>query len=182
MPRKSLMLIGTLLIAWGVISLLGQIFQVDVSLFCWPLLLIAAGLYLIFRPRLHHDRPQLKIIPFPNIRRGAEWVAAQEELAVFAGDIRLDLTQAQLPPGETTLRVYGLVADIDVTAAPEVGILVVSTAFLTTGKMWGEKEDVFVSVHEKSSPNYAAAERKLRLELFLFVADLKIEQASVSID
>jgi hypothetical protein len=47
--------------------------------------------------------------------------ASQREFWLFFGDVKLDFTQAQLPPGETHIRINGLIGDVDVIAPTDVG-------------------------------------------------------------
>ena len=52
MHNKGQIFIGILIILIGLMSLIGSIFDVDVGAFCWPIGLIALGVWLLLRPQL----------------------------------------------------------------------------------------------------------------------------------
>jgi len=174
-PRRQI-LIGSLLLFFGLLFLVGEIFKIDVGRICWPIGLILIGLWLLFRPRVFAVGSGINLRPFGDVRRIGAWQVTEEETWMFVGDVRLDMSRAEIPLGETVIRVNGFVGDIDLLAPKDVGISVASTAFLTTTKAWGQKMDRFVSTFSQSSPNYEQAERKIRLETLFFVLDLTVEQ------
>jgi predicted membrane protein len=177
--NRFLIIVGGGLVLWGVVSLLAAVFKVDLGKYCFPVFLILVGIYLIFRPRLFLGDSDLKINLFPHIRRSGAWTLQSEDIAIFVGDVKLDLSQAEIPTGETYLRVFGFVCDLDLIAPPDVGLAVTSVAFLTSARINGQKQDYFVSAMEWQSDNYALAERKVHLETGLFVNDLNIKQYEV---
>jgi predicted membrane protein len=177
MRKKTQLVIGGLILLYGLLLLIGEIFHIRFGKLCWPVVLILVGLFLIFLPRLYASRPGFQLNIFPDIHRRGAWKLQPEELLVFVGDVDLDLTQAEIPPGETAIRVYGFVGDIDLIVPPEVGVQVASTAFVSDARLWQQKQSRFISTLEQSSPNYTQAERKVRLETYLFVSDLKVDQA-----
>lgn len=172
------LLIGSLLVFFGILLLVGEIFDLEVGKICWPAGLILLGVFLIARPGMFGPASAAKLRPFANIRRAGIWQPASEEIWMLVGDVRLDLTQAMLPPGETVVTIYGFVGDIHLTVPAGVGLAVASTAFLTTGRIFGQKGDHFLTTLERANPEYAQAERKVRLETIFFVADLKVETGS----
>ena len=93
---------------------------------------------------------------------------------MFVGDVELDLVHADLPDGETTLRIYGFVGDVDVTLPPGVGLSYTSTGFVTDARVNERKLEGFVIPFSYSSDNYPAALKRIRLETFFFVADVKV--------
>ena len=168
---------GGLLILWGVLILISQLLHIDFWAICWPAALILIGVWLLLRPRLVLGGAPVNIRPLADIRRSGVWSVSDEEIWTFVGDTRLDMTQAEIPPGETVFRVYGFVGDVILRLPPEVGLSISSQAFLTESRMRGEKQDTFLSPYEYNSPEYESAERKLRLETYFFVVTLKIYQA-----
>jgi hypothetical protein len=177
MSKKTQLVIGGMILLYGLLLLIGEIFHINLGKLCWPVALILIGLALIFLPRLYARRPGFQLHIFPGIHRCGAWTLRPEEILMFVGDIDLDLTQAVIPAGETTIRVYVFVADIDLLIPKEVGIQIASTAFLNDARLWKQKQSLFVSTLEQSSPNYSQAVRKVRFESYLFVADLKMDQA-----
>lgn len=180
MGKKGTIILGSLIVLFGLLELAGVLFNIDTGKLCFPLALILLGVYLIFRPRIFRTSPGMKLNFFPNIRRRTTWNAQDEEILMFVGDIKLDLSQANLKTGETTMRVFGFVGDIDVFVPEDVGIKVVSTAFLTTCRLWGTKQDQFVATLEETSLNYEQAEKKYCLETYFFVADVRVDQVKAT--
>ena len=175
MRRKGMLVFGGLLTLYGVLLLVGEVLHIDIGKLCFPLFLIILGLLLAFRPRLFPNRPDLRVLLFPDIRRSGQWMVKEDEILMFIGDINLDLSQADIPSGETTLHAYGFIGDIDIRAPADVGVSVASSAFLTSARLWNQKQNQFVSLLKKTSPNYAQAEKKFRLETVFFIADLRVD-------
>jgi lia operon protein LiaF len=113
---------------------------------------------------------------FGNVRRSDDWQVHDEELWIFLGDAKFDLTRAQLPVGETVIRLNGFIGDVDVIAPPDIGILVSASGFVVDLRTPTEKIDRLLSPVDVASPNYATAERRLRLITAFFVGDVDILQ------
>jgi predicted membrane protein len=175
MGKRRLVVVGSLLTLYGIMLLVGQIFHIDIGSLCFPTFLILLGLYIIFGRRIFPGRPAMRLRLFPELRRSGDWQVTAEEIMMFVGDIRLDFSQAQIPSGETIWRTYGFVGSIRLIFPDEVGWRVTSTAFLTDAKSGNEKQEQFVSTYEQKSSNYDRAERKIHLDFYFFVNDLKIE-------
>jgi lia operon protein LiaF len=109
-----------------------------------------------------------------DIHRGGNRPVQNEEFTLFVGDIRLDLTQAQIAPGETRLRFSGFVGDITLIVPAGVGVSITSAAFVTDLEFLGQHRSAIFTPMDTATPGYAAAERRLRLEVNFFVLDLNI--------
>jgi len=92
------------------------------------------------------------------------------------GDLRMDFSQALLPEGETTIRVVGFVGDINLVAPVDAGISVAASGFLTSAKIFGQKQDTFLATERYISEGYTEAARRLHIETLMFVNDLDIKQ------
>ena len=180
MRNRGLLFIGSLFILFGVISLVEVILKIDLERIFWPCVVILIGVWLLLRPRFTSPDSPVKILPIADIDRRGVWQVRDEEFRTFVGNIVLDLSQAEVPVGETTLRMSGFVGDIQITAPAEVGIEVSSRAFVTTGKFWQKEQNTFFTPVEETSPGYASAERKVRLDTSFFIADFKLKQAELN--
>ena len=174
MRNRGQIVVGGLLLLFGILLILSNVFHFDVSAVCWPTALILLGVWLLLRPRL--SGAGINISPLANIRRVGQWQMSNEEFWIFVGDIRIDLSQAEIPAGETMLRAFGFVGDIRLILPSDVGLSISSTAFVNDVKIQGRKQDYFLAPFTYTSENYATAERKVHLENLFFVADLKITQ------
>jgi len=174
--NKGALIFGLALIVLGLAILLGNLTGINAWAICWPSALILVGLWMVLRPQMIGSSIGLQQKILGDIKRGGEWEVREEELWLGVGDIELDMTQAQIPLGETKLRLFGFVNSIKVIVPETVGALVRSTAFLTDSDVFGRKEDRFLSTFEARTDDYDAAERKVQIEATYFVADLKVRR------
>ena len=176
MSIRSELLVGSILFILGIFWLVGNILGVDIGALCWPAGLILLGVWLLVRPRIMKDGARVQFLLFGDVRRSGSWNLANEEIWMAIGDVDLDLREAQIPPGQTVLRVISFIGDIDLLVPPEMGVSVNSYAFLTDSKILNRKRDSFVIPLEFQSEGYPSAQHKLRLESFGFINDIKILQ------
>ncbi len=175
MSNRGQIVFGSVVILLGAVLLLDQFINISMWSLLWPLVIIGLGVWMLVRPA-NSAAPRIDF--FPNIHRYGEWQVENDSVAIFVGDIRLDMTRADIPVGETTVRVSGFVGDVDILLPAGVGFSVSSNAFVTETKILGEERDNFLMPVKHFSENYAAAEKKIRLEAAFFVADLEIDQIS----
>jgi predicted membrane protein len=176
MAIRSEFIIGSFLLCLGILWLGGNILGLDISALCFPAGLILLGTWLLVRPRIMKDGARVQFLIFGDVRRSGSWNLVNEEIWMGIGDVDLNLREAQIPPGETVLRVFSFISDIDLLVPPEMGVMVNSYAFLTDSKILNRKRDSFVIPIEFQSEGYPSEERKLRLEVFGFINDIKILQ------
>ena len=176
MPIRFEFLVGTLLVLLGIAWLGGSILGIDIWSLCWPAGLILLGVWILARPRLLKDGGRAQFLLFGDVRRRGEWSLTNEEIWMGIGDVDLDLTQAYIPPGESTLRVFAFISDIDLLLPPGTGISLTSYAFVTDSKILNQKRDSFVLPIEVESEGYSVAQQKIRVEVFGFINDIKARQ------
>ncbi len=172
MHNKWQIIIGLAIILVGLFSLVGVLFDVDLGPFCFAFLLIAAGIALLLRPQLFTEG-QLKLLG--SVRRYGAWTVADESFYVGVGDVKLDLTEADIPPGETTLRIFLLIGDVRVNVPDSAGVSLSSMGLVADIKALGRKGDFVLTPLDLTSDNYQAAEHRVRLETLTFVGSLRIK-------
>jgi len=177
MRNQGLILFGAVLIIFGLIFLIGTVFDVDVGALCWPSLLILVGVWMLLRPRLLGPDALLRMRFFGPIRRRGVWQVADEEMWLFIGDVHLDFTAAEIPLGETQVRLGGFIGNIRLLVPEDVGIAVSSMAFVSDVRVLGQRRDGVLTPVHMTSDGYETAERKVRLELTFFIADVRTRQA-----
>lgn len=180
MNRNGQLILGALLLLAGALFLAGELFQVNLWAFCFPVGLIALGLILMFRERIFPPGSGASFHPLGDIRRRDAWQVRDETIYLFVGDIKLDLRTAEVPPGLSTMQAYGFVGSVDVIAPADVGVELICTAFVTDADLWGNKADYFLNPVERRSPGYETTNRQVRLVLAYFIADLDFEQVQSS--
>jgi lia operon protein LiaF len=174
MNNRGRMIVGLAIIGVGIVFLIGTVFRVNVWAFCWPVGLIAVGIWLLVRPSMISSDTRIAQKVLGDIRRTGAWDVVKEEIWLGVGDVRLDMTEAAVPAGETQIRVYGFVGDVDLIVPEGIGVSVSSWAFLTDGKVLGKNEQSFVMPLQAASEEYELSERRVRLETYFFVNDLTI--------
>jgi len=176
MRNQSRVIWGLVLIGVGVMFLAGIVLRVNVWTFCWPVGLIAVGCWLILRPALAGPDTKVRVHPLSDLRRSGAWDVADEEIWIFVGDVRLDLTEASLPQGESTIKVFGLVGEVKLTAPEGLPVSVSSHAMLTDGKLYGEKRESWFTTVDVESDGYDSAAARVRVESYFLVANLEVKR------
>ncbi len=133
---------GLILIAVGGFFLLGNLDVIKgrVWLYFWPLLIIAAGLWIIFRPRF---RPSGEKVPeikekdldvFTVLSGLKRRIESKEfkggKASVLLGGIELDFSQASLAGNQATLELTAILGGIEIWVPREWEVVVDSSAFL----------------------------------------------------
>ena len=177
MRNKGQLVFGLVIVLVGVTLLIGNLFHVNVWSFIWPLAFIALGAWLLLHPPTVRSGARVQHRLLGDIRRRGEWQVTDEEFWVLVGDIKLDMTDAEIPQGETLIRTYGFVGSVKLIVPEGIGVSASSTAFVTDAKILGHKQENFLTPLHSISDDYEVAERKIRLECSAFVADLKVRRA-----
>ena len=177
MRNQGQVFFSILIILIGLMFLLGNVFDVNVGALCFPAGLILLGIWILLRPRVVGPDTALRLRVFGPIRRGGAWQVADEEIWLFVGDVRLDMTQAEIPVGETRIRVFGFVGDVRLLVPEGVGVSVSSMAFVTDARVLGQRRDGFLIPVHMTSDDYKTAERKVHLETMSFVTDIRVRRA-----
>jgi predicted membrane protein len=174
MRNQGQLYMGGAIIVIGVLILIGNLTNVDFGVYCWPLAFILLGVWLIVRPRMLEPGATLTQRLIGEIERAGDYAVTDEEFWAFIAELDLDMTQADIPQGETRLKVYGFVGEVDLLVPEDVGVAVSSTSFVNSIKMPTGKQESFVAPLRLQTDNYKIAERKIRLEMTCFVGEAKI--------
>jgi hypothetical protein len=174
--KRGYLVIGAALIVLGLLALISSWIGVDFCALALPLLVIAAGVYILLRPRFAPRGAAMHIQPLGNIKRIGAWTAVDEELWILIGDAIFDLSQATLPPGETVIRILGFVGDLKLVVPDAVPVAITSVAFLTDSRIFGAKRDTFLQPFETATEGYADAESRIRFESWRFVTGVKVRR------
>jgi hypothetical protein len=177
MRFQGQIVIGALFLIAGLLLLLGGVFDVDVGVFCFPTGLILLGIWILLRPYLLGPDTAFRLSLFGPFRLDGEWKVTEAELWFFIGDVRLDMTAAEIPPGETPIRIFAIASDTRLLVPKGIGVSIESLAFVTDAKVLDHKKEGIVSPVQWSSDGYETAERRVRLETIGFVSDIKVKQA-----
>ena len=177
MRGKGQIVFGLVILVIGAALLVDNLFHISIWSFFWPLAIIALGVWMILRPRGVGARGRVWQRLLGDVRRRGDWQVADEEFWHLIGDIRLDMTEAQIPEGETMIRIYGLVGSLRLVVPEGVGVSVFSTAFVTDARVFGQKTDNVLSPYKYQSEDYSTAGRRIRIESSRFITDLRVKRA-----
>ena len=153
----------------------------------WPLLLIALGVYIMLRQsgrvgRIHiYDDAGGETLDriIGDVRLGGPGTTAQNSNVLsIIGDVDVDLRQAVIPDGETTIRVRSLIGDIDIMLPADVPAFAGASVVIGELRVMDERRDGFLLDLSSTSPDYATATRKLRIEVDMFIGDAMIVRAA----
>jgi lia operon protein LiaF len=180
MRKKTQIIVGAVIVAWGLLLLVGNLLGINIWNYVWPLFLIGLGIWLLTRSQ--REGRFTHVVLLGDQRRRGAWQVRDENLFSLIGDVSLDLTEAEVPVGESTLRVQGFVNSVVIRVPDDIGLAITSTAFVTSATVFGHKHDYIMTPYEMESDNYHEVDRRVRLELLYFVADLKVRRADTKLE
>lgn len=173
MESRGQIVIGILLLIAGLVFLAGELFNVNLWAICWPGALIFLGAWLILRPRMAPNMG-VNIQLFGDVERYGNWRFSDEEIWMLIGDVRYDLTRAEFPPGETKLRVYGLIGDVDIHLPANLGASVGAWGLINQAELFGRKYETFLSPIQAENSSDLPSETRVRLETYFLIGDVKV--------
>lgn len=171
---------GIAVIVIGLLFLISALTGFNVGSLICPAALIVIGVALIVRTRRVEPETDFSVKAIGDFRRPDGETLKSQEIWVGIADVDFSPAEADIPAGETRLRLLGFVGDINLRIPEGVGLSIASLAFVTEAKILGDKTSNVVTPFEYTSAGYAEAERKIRLEATFFVADLSVRRPPVS--
>ena len=147
----------------------------DVFLAVVAVLAVLVGLAMLRRSRrrVHgafHDRF------FGTIRVGDDWQGGAATYQLGVGEMVLDLRRANLPEGEHRLDVNGLVGKLEVLAPQDLALSVDAEVTVGSVHLLGQTAQGFLRSLTHTSPDYANAKRKLRLNAELAIGEIDVHR------
>ena len=174
MYNRGQLITGAMLVLLGLVFLIGTLFQIDVWALCWPIGLILVGVWLVVRPNLSGPGKGTDVVLLGEVRRRGPWVVRNEEIWLGVADVDMDFSHAAFPPGETKVNIYGFVGDVDIFVPRSIGVAVRVNGVIIDSELLGHEMDAFLAPVEATSTNYLTVEQKLCIEMWAFVADIKV--------
>lgn len=168
-------MIGGALIILGILLLLARLLRIDFWSVLLPLLLIGAGIYLVFRPDRRQDGDGSQFQFLGEIRRQGRFSLRDQSILLFIGDVFYDLSEAEIQEGETRLDVHGFIGDITLRVPKDVGVWVSTAGLLTENTLDGDKQERFLGTATQTTSGFAGAKKKIILDCGFFIADIKVE-------
>jgi lia operon protein LiaF len=177
MRQRGLIIIGGFFLVLGLLSLLSTLLNVDFGALCFPLFLIFLGLLIIFRPRMIPAERGSNMRLLGDVKYYGDWTPQDLEIWSLVGNVRLDLSQAHIPEGETEFRIISFVGDTRLIVPPEIGVAVSSTGFVGDVWIFDSKYGGLLSPVTYASEDYASSQRRVHLETISFVGTTRVKRA-----
>ncbi|OMF33349.1 cell wall-active antibiotics response protein LiaF [Paenibacillus sp. FSL H8-0259] len=101
----------------------------------------------------------------------------QTNISQFIGDTVLDLTNAQIPYGETKINISAFVGDIKVYIPDDMnlGVSVIGSSFIGDMQVLEQSRSGFMSNVQCKTPYYKEAGKKVRINVSCFIGDIKVK-------
>jgi predicted membrane protein len=176
MKLKAQVIFGAIIIIIGLAELLANVLDVNAGTVCFPTLLILIGLWILFGSRLLGLDAALKLRVFGAIRRKGAWVAHDEETLLFLGDVIFDMSEAEIPEGETHLGCYGFLGSVYLRVPDGVGVSVSSKQIMSDVRLFGERASGFLVPVDRRSEGYDQAARRVHLETMYFLGSVRVKR------
>ena len=173
MRNRTQLWVGLTLVVLGALYLGAVLLQIDLRGSFWAVILIVLGLLMLLRPAIGGSgQDDFRI--FGNVVQRGPWKVSSRDFWTFIGDVKLDLTEAELPEGETIVRVNAFIGDMKVIAPTDMAVAVSAAGLIIDARLFGEKRDGFFAPVEMKTPGYDTAVKKIRLEAAGFISGLKV--------
>ncbi|WP_235948735.1 cell wall-active antibiotics response protein LiaF [Paenibacillus glycinis] len=104
------------------------------------------------------------------------WELKPMNISHFIGDTVLDLTKAQILPGETVINISSFIGDVKIYLPNdyEIGVQVVSSAFVGDVAVLEQKEGGIFKNIDVETPFFQDTDKKIRLRVSTFIGDVRV--------
>jgi predicted membrane protein len=167
---------GIVLVIFGSLFLLDE-FHIDLFEMFWPSLIIAAGVYLIYKSTRRGSFGKGHCGTFGDSQRVClTGNISGSNYSYSINDIDLDLTGIELQSGDNHIKVSTHIGDIRLTLPKDAAVRAhasnsVGDIFLFNKSFGG----LFTSCEDKT-PNFDSAEKRLVINCSSFIGDIKVYQ------
>ncbi len=103
--------------------------------------------------------------------------AGPMRIETFIGEIRLDLTRATFPDGETPIHVSTAIGEIRVLLPPDIPAAVRVSSMLGESEAMGRVSGAFMGEARAETEDFAAATRRIRLEAQSLIGEVAVRRA-----
>lgn len=90
------------------------------------------------------------------------------------GDVRLDLTKAMIPEGETVIIVQGMICQINFFVPDDLAVTIVASSFVGEVSLFHEKQDGLNQQLSVATKGYKQAPRRVKLVLSSVIGEVKV--------
>lgn len=90
------------------------------------------------------------------------------------GDVKIDLSKAIIPEGESTIAISGLIGDVDIYVPYDLDVAVAGSVTLGDLKVLGHKQGGFNRQINMATRGYEQADRKVKISISIFIGDIDV--------
>ncbi len=98
-------------------------------------------------------------------------------IETFIGEVRLDLTQATFPDGETPIHVSTAIGEVRVLLPADIPVSVRATSLLGESEALGRVSGAFMGDARAETDDYATATKRIRLEAQSLIGEVAVRRA-----
>ncbi|WP_456279711.1 LiaRS two-component regulatory system accessory protein LiaF [Bacillus sp. K7] len=93
----------------------------------------------------------------------------------FIGDIKIDLSKAMIPEGESTIVISGVIGNVDVYVPSDLEVAVSSAVFIGDINLIGSKKSGLSTKVYTVSPDFSESKRRVKVSVSLFIGDVDVK-------
>lgn len=179
MRNPFLFIFGLIVMLLGFAFLFDQAFGFDLVRFVWPIGLILAGLALILQrnkmPDYGVEIGKQNNAFISEVNRNGRWLVENESFSAFIADMTLDLSDADIPKGETIFALSGFIGDVSFRVPDDVAVMVSTSSFISEVSAPGKQEGGVLGPSKVVGDEYDTAVRKIRIEASYFISDISVQ-------
>ncbi|MGO5677245.1 LiaRS two-component regulatory system accessory protein LiaF [Bacillus subtilis] len=190
--------LGSVMYIFAAFLFLKNLFSITFNLFgyAFAAFLIYAGYRLvkgkpIFEPnekqvnlnkKEHHDPP--KDVKHPDMRSffiGELQMMKQPfdlndlNVSGFIDDIKIDLSKAMIPEGESTIVISGVIGNVDIYVPSDLEVAVSSAVFIGDINLIGSKKSGLSTKVYAASTDFSESKRRVKVSVSLFIGDVDVK-------
>ncbi|HEQ99693.1 MAG TPA: hypothetical protein ENO22_10170 [candidate division Zixibacteria bacterium] len=185
----STVLVGLLLIFFGILFLLDQTGTIDFDFWnfvgdIWPVALIILGLWIIYNQARgdKSDSWDASLVSgrkvFGNIDATPDSIDSKGlDYDVTFGDIHIYLTKTEFTSGENRIKVSVGFGEVNIILPDNIPCKIYSSCGIGDIKMFGESSSGLPAKREYVDDNYESSEKKINIRARCGLGDIRIKRA-----
>ncbi|MEG7335420.1 LiaRS two-component regulatory system accessory protein LiaF [Bacillus sp. 0102A] len=93
----------------------------------------------------------------------------------FIGDIKIDLSKAMIPEGESTIVISGVIGNVDIYVPSDLEVAVSSAVFIGDINLIGSKKSGLSTKVYAASSDFIESKRRIKVSVSLFIGDVDVK-------
>lgn len=93
----------------------------------------------------------------------------------FIGDVKIDLSKAMIPEGESTIVISGVIGNVDIYVPSDLEVAVSSSVFIGDINLIGSKKSGLSTKVYAASSDFSESKRRVKVSVSLFIGDVDVK-------